>query len=215
MLILNLKTFNESTGENLENLIAEIREFSSESNLYISPEMIELMSIKKTFPNFQIISQNVDQSVQGESTGWTPAESLIENGIEFSLYNHSEHRVWDDQIIEKIKNLQSKGLKLIVCCQDISEAQKLLSANPYAIAYEPPDLIGSGISVTTRPEVVKEFVDIVGDKCIRIIGAGVSTAEDIKTALSLGAQGVLLASAFVKAENHSVKLQELLQGFKS
>lgn len=212
MLILNFKTFEESSGENLDKIMNEIAELS-DSKIYIAPEVGELVSTKEKFPSFNIISQNVDDTEVGKSTGWLPPEILLENDIDISIYNHSEHRVWDENILNKITNIQAKGLKLIVCCQDLSEAAELIKVKPFAIAYEPPDLIGSGISVTTRPEVVKEFINIVPDGILQIIGAGVSTGEDVKSAIELGADGVLVASAFVKASDHKAKLQELLNGF--
>jgi triosephosphate isomerase len=42
-----------------------------------------------------------------------------------------------------------------------------------------------------------------------LCGAGVSSKEDVKKALELGAQGVLLASAFVKAPDPKAFLSEL------
>src|SRR5690606_9107428 len=124
--------------------------------------------------------------------------------------NHSEHRVWDENILENISDIQAKGLKLVVCCENLNEAQHLTQAKPFAIAYEPPDLIGSGVSVTTRPEVVKDFIGIIPAGIIPIIGAGISNREDVQNALKLGSKGVIVASAFVMANDHKAKLQELL-----
>ena len=212
MLVLNLKTFEESSGENLERIMYEIAELSDD-RVFIAPEVGELVSTKEKFPSMNIIAQNVDDQDPGKSTGWVPAEILLENNIDISIYNHSEHRVWDENILDKISSIQAKGLKLIVCCQDLNEAEKLIQVKPFAIAYEPPDLIGSGISVTTRPEIVKEFIKIVPEGILQIIGAGVSNGEDVESAMKLGADGVLVASAFVMAEDHKAKLQELLDGF--
>jgi triosephosphate isomerase len=69
---------------------------------------------------------------------------------------------------------------------------------------EPPELIGSGVSVTTRPELVKETINAItstNPKVLPLVGAGVSNAEDIAEALRLGAKGVLLASGFIKAKD--------------
>lgn len=213
MLILNLKTFQESSGDNLEKIMEEVADLIT-SDVYIAPEMSELVVTKKAYPQVNIISQHVDVLTSGASTGWLPPENLLENEINISLYNHSEHRVWDEVILDKIEFLQSKGMRLIVCCQNLDEANILTESGAYAIAYEPPDLIGSGISVTTRPETVKQFIDIIPDGIIPIIGSGVSSGEDIKTALQLGAKGVLVASAFAKAHDHRKKLEELLGAFR-
>jgi triosephosphate isomerase len=77
------------------------------------------------------------------------------------------------------------------------------SFQPWAVAFEPPELIGTGVSVSTaKPEVVQEFVSKMhrqAPKVLAIVGAGVSTPQDVAKCFDLGASGVLLASAFVKA----------------
>ncbi len=47
-----------------------------------------------------------------------------------------------------------------------------------------------------------------------LVGAGISNKEDVKKALELGAEGVLLASAVTKAQNFYEKIKELAEGFK-
>ncbi len=177
--------------------------------------MLDLANAKKSYTGIEIMSQHVDNKSAGNTTGWVTPESLVGFGIEVSLYNHSEHRVWSDSIVEDIKAIQAKGLKLIVCCENVEEATKLLEAEPFGIAYEPKDLIGSGVSVTTRPEAVTGFIAATKGKTKIFIGAGVSTKEDVAKSLEMGANGVLLASAFVKAEDHVTKAKELAEPFVS
>jgi triosephosphate isomerase (TIM) len=218
MLVLNLKTYPESAGTNLTKLLSAIKEVVSENPqyqdlIYVAPATIDLAKAKADFPELNIIAQHVDFLSPGSTTGWTPAENLLSMGISYSIINHSEHRVHNDNIIENLKSLQNKGLKLIVCCENEVEAQKLLEVQPYAVAYEPKELIGSGISVTTKPEEVTKFVNVARGKTTMLVGAGVSNTEDVAKSMELGAQGVLLASAFVKAPDPKAKLLELLAPF--
>lgn len=218
MIILNLKTYTESTGENCRKLFAAIQEviieFPESSNkVIVAPSTLDLKEIHSLYPSVLISAQSVDAVEPGSTTGWLPAKTLAETGIQYVIYNHSEHRVWSDQIVENIKKIQQTGLKVIACCESTDEALKLLEAKPYAIAFEPKDLIGSGKSVSNEePEAVKNFVHIVKGKSLALIGAGVSTKEDVAAGVELGADGFLLASAFVKAENPKEKLIELLTG---
>jgi len=60
-------------------------------------------------------------------------------------------------------------------------------------------------------KLVKEF-----DKNIHVIcGAGISNAEDVYEAFKLGAEGILVSSSIVKAENQEEKIRELALVFKS
>ncbi|MEO6729451.1 MAG: triose-phosphate isomerase [Candidatus Dojkabacteria bacterium] len=214
MVILNFKTYAEATGENVVKLIDAVSTSTMKDKVIVAPSILDLSAAKKAFPGVEMMSQHIDNKTPGSTTGWTTPENLIAHKITYSLYNHSEHRVWSDTIVEDIKAIQAKGIKLIVCCENVEEATKLLEASPFGIAYEPKDLIGSGISVTTRLDAVKGFIEATKGKTMIFVGAGVSTGEDVTKSLELGAEGVLLASAYVKAEDHSAKLNELTAPFQ-
>ncbi len=214
MIILNLKNYPESTTSNLNKLLdaaVEAVELNPEIEniLMIAPSIFDLRYAKDNYKQLNIIAPHVDNKSLGNTTGWIPFELIQNYGIRYSIINHSEHRIDFSTLNETISQIQSAGIRLIVCCESAEEAEKILEAKPYAIAYEPKELIGSGVSVTTRPEEVTKFVDVVKGKTIALIGAGVSTMEDVSKAIGLGADGALLASAFVKAENPKEKILEL------
>jgi triosephosphate isomerase len=218
MIFLNFKTYPESTGQNSLKLLDSVAQAIIENPkvkelVYVAPSMVDLGFSKSKFDGVNIIAQHVDMHNAGSSTGWTTAENVVAHDISYVLYNHSEHRVFGDNIVENINTLQSKGLKVIFCCENVEEAKIALEANPFAIAFEPKELIGSGVSVTTRPEAVAEFIAAVKGKSLALIGAGVSTGEDVQKGIELGADGALLASAFVKAADPKAKLMELVEPF--
>ncbi|MCL4406555.1 triose-phosphate isomerase [Candidatus Parvarchaeota archaeon] len=83
---------------------------------------------------------------------------------------------------------------------------------PTAIAYEPPELIGGDISVSSsKPEIVKEFCDIVksGSASLPLIGAGIKTPEDVKKSVELGAEGILVASGVMKSKDFESEIEGL------
>lgn len=215
MIILNLKNYPESTGVNAVNLLSGIELLSSEVKKYISvaPSVIDLLTLKQQFPNLDIISQSVDNLDRGNTTGWVGIDQLKSNNIKFSLYNHSEHRVWNEHIVEDIKSIQEKGIDLIVCCENLKEAERILQANPFAIAFEPKDLIGSDVSVTTRPEIVADFVNLVKRDTTALIGAGIQGKQDIEKGLELGAEGFIVSSNFVKSSDPKSFAEELVSPF--
>ncbi len=87
--------------------------------------------------------------------------------------------------------------------------------NPSAIAVEPPELIGTGISVTqAQPEVISGTVDqirVVNKDVTILCGAGISTGDDVVASIRLGAQGVLLASAVAKSDKPGDVLRGLVE----
>ena len=76
---------------------------------------------------------------------------------------------------------------------------------PDMVAIEPPELIGTGRSVSKeKPDVITDSVRKIREvnPTVKILcGAGITTGDDIYTALKLGAEGVLIASGVVRATN--------------
>jgi triosephosphate isomerase len=80
------------------------------------------------------------------------------------------------------------------------------------VAVEPPELIGSGISVSkAKPEIVSDSVQSIKkiDAGVHVLcGAGVTSGEDVAVAIKLGAEGILVASGVVKAKDPSIILND-------
>jgi len=110
---------------------------------------------------------------------------------------------------------RTRELKLIsIACADTPEnAHEIVKMNPDYIAIEPPELIGGTVSVSkAKPEVITKTIDAVKRiKDIPVLcGAGIHTNDDVKIALKLGADGVLISSGFVLAKNPEKMLMELM-----
>ena len=106
-------------------------------------------------------------------------------------------------------------LETIVCTNNINTSKAVAALSPDYIAVEPPELIGTGIPVSkANPEVVEGTVKAVKEinKDVKVLcGAGISKGEDVKAAIDLGAEGVLLASGVVKAKNVEEAIRELIK----
>lgn len=225
MVIFNLKTYPEASGSGMQDELEAIGRFIKENSqakdvIYLAPQVLDILMIKRSNPEINLLSQHVDPKESGQTTGMVTAERLKDVGVEMSLLNHSENRLDEGTLTVSITFLQKQSLKLVVCVENLEEAEEILGFKPYAIAYEPKELIGSGQSVSTyKADVVEEFVKLVKEKgnSKAIIGAGVSSGEDVKACKNLGADGVLIASAFAKApaESKYEKLVELVTPFLS
>ncbi|MEF8848545.1 MAG: triose-phosphate isomerase, partial [Candidatus Thermoplasmatota archaeon] len=85
--------------------------------------------------------------------------------------------------------------------------------DPDFVAVEPPELIGGDVSVTSAdPDIVSgtvEAVKKVNSDVGVLCGAGVKTGDDVSKAIELGAEGVLLASGIVKADDKEKVIRDL------
>ncbi len=159
----------------------------------------------------KVFAEHVDSTEPGAHTGVVTVEEIKVAGASGSLLNHSEHRLPFDEIKKTIKRLKDARLQVILCCQSPEEAVKFRDLKPDYLAYEPPELIGGNVSVTSsKPEIIKKIVNAV--RPVRVlVGAGVKTREDIIKSMELGAVGVLIASGLIKAENKEEKVRELVE----
>ena len=215
IVILNYKTYLESSGENALELARALKSASEESGITMvaAPQAADIYRIQDQI-SLPIFAQHIDPITPGGHTGSNLIETLIEAGISGSLINHSENRMKLADIDEVIQLCKQNDIEACVCTNNIATSKAIATFSPDAVAVEPPELIGTGIPVSqAQPEVVEDSVKGVKsiNKKIKVLcGAGISTGDDMKAAMDLGADGVLLASGIVKAENPKEALLDLV-----
>lgn len=215
IVILNYKTYLESSGENALELARALKSASEESGITMvaAPQAADIYRIQDQI-SLPIFAQHIDPITPGGHTGSNLIETLIEAGISGSLINHSENRMKLADIDEVIQLCKQNDIESCVCTNNIATSKAIATFSPDAVAVEPPELIGTGIPVSqAQPEVVEDSVKGVKsiNKKIKVLcGAGISTGDDMNAAMDLGADGVLLASGIVKAENPKEALLDLV-----
>ena len=215
IVILNYKTYLESSGMNALDLAHDLESAASESGITMvaSPQAAEIYRISSE-TSLPIFAQHIDSVSPGGHTGSNLINTLVEAGIEGSLINHSEQRMKLADIDEVVKLCREFEIESCVCTNNIETSKAVACLNPDAVAVEPPELIGTGIPVSqAQPEVVEDTVNEVKkiNKKIKVLcGAGITTGDDMKAAMDLGADGVLLASGIIKAESPKEALLDLV-----
>lgn len=215
IVILNYKTYLESSGENALELARALKSASEEFGITMvaAPQAADIYRIQDQI-SLPIFAQHIDPITPGGHTGSNLIETLIEAGISGSLINHSENRMKLADIDKVIQLCKQNDIESCVCTNNIATSKAIATFSPDAVAVEPPELIGTGIPVSqAQPEVVEDSVKGVKsiNKKIKVLcGAGISTGDDMKAAMDLGADGVLLASGIVKAENPKEALLDLV-----
>lgn len=216
VIVLNVKSYKESMGEKGLELAVACQEVTEETGVatVICPQQVDLAWIarKVKIPCF---AQHSDP-VEGSRTGWVALESVKAAGARGTLLNHSEHPMKIIDIAAAVEKAEKLGLATIVCTNNTTVSTAVAEFTPTSIAVEPPALIGSGIPVSKAdPNIVSSSVEAVkkvSKKIAVLCGAGISTGEDVKAAVELGAEGVLLASGVVKAKNPKSVLLDLASG---
>lgn len=217
-LIINLKTYEESTGNNAIAIAKAAKELEVEAKklnveIILCSQAIDIREIINM--GVSVYAQHVDDYDYGAHTGFTVPKAIKSAGVKGTLLNHSEHRLPIKQIRKEIEICKKIGLESCVCVVDSFSAKFISEFSPDIIAVEPPELIGGDISVShARPELVSEASKRVSPIPL-LVGAGVKNKEDVEKAVKLGAKGILVASGVVKANDVKGKIKELLEGFNS
>ena len=206
MIIVNFKTYIESTGRRAVELAKQAEKASKETgaNIIVVPQFADLSKVVEAV-EIPVFAQHIDPIKPGNCTGHILAESVKEAGAVGTLINHSERQLKLSEIDAIISLTKERGLVSCVCANNPSVSAAIAAMRPTITSVEPPELIGTGISVSkAKPEIVTDTVKLVhkvDPKMTILCGAGISQAEDVSIALKLGTNGVLVASGIVKAKD--------------
>jgi len=218
MLVVNFKTYENGTGRKgleLAKVIDYIARKNKDVEIVIAVQHTDIKEISGAV-SIPVYAQHIDGIVYGSNTGFILPEAVKEAGAKGTLINHSEHRITIDAIENAINRAKEVGLKVIACANDPKIAEGVAALEPDFVAIEPPELIGSNVSVCqARPEIIEKSIECVRkvSKDIPILcGAGVHSRDDAKRAIELGSIGVLVASGIVKASNPQKVTLELIHG---
>ena len=214
LLLINFKTYIEATGKKSIDLAKTAEEVARERgvNIAVAPQFSDLKPVSEAV-DIPVFSQHIDPIRPGAYTGHVLAEAVRSAGARGTLINHSERRMKVSEIEETLEIARSAELATIVCANTAGVSAAVAALDPDMIAIEPPELIGSGVAVSkAQPELITRTIVRIRDvnKTVKILcGAGVSYADDVISALTLGTDGVLVASSVVKNKDPKKLLQEM------
>ena len=121
IVILNYKTYLESSGMNALDLAHDLESAASESGITMvaSPQAADIYrSSRET--SLPIFAQHIDPVSPGGHTGSNLINTLVEAGIEGSLINHSEQRMKLADIDEVVKLCREFEIESCVCTNNIA-----------------------------------------------------------------------------------------------
>jgi len=216
LVIINFKTYLQGTGQKALELATICDNVAKEYDVSIAVA-VQMADIRWIASEVEIpvFAQHIDAIEPGSNTGQILLDSVVEAGAKGTLVNHSERKITLKEINTIIQKAKEKRLFTCVCASTPRVAGAIATLGPDCCATEPPELIGSGISVSTaQPEVITESVTIIKNinpMVQPLCGAGISNSTDVEKALELGTKGVLIASGVVKASNPNKVLEEMAQ----
>jgi len=219
IILVNFKTYVEGTGKNALKLAKICEKVSLEAKVCVgvAPQFVDIAPISSAV-TIPVFAQHIDPAGPGSFTGHVLPEAVREVGAVGTLINHSERRLKLADIDANIARARETQLVSVVCSNNASVSAAVAALNLDMVAVEPPELIGTGISVSkAKPEVVSGTVNLVrrvNREVTILCGAGITTGEDVAKALQLGTEGVLVASGIVKAKDPYRVLLEFAENIR-
>lgn len=219
VVVVNFKAYPESIGPpgtELARVCDEVSR-SSGASIVVCPPATELWRVRAEV-RIPLWGQAADAVEPGGRTGHVTLDMLAAAGASGLLINHSERKLQIAEIQWLVDRARRLGLESCVCTNNTPVSRACAALGPDYVAVEPPELIGGDVSVTTAsPEVVRSSVEEVRrvSPGVRVLcGAGVKSGEDVRRAIELGAQGVLLASGVVRARDRRAALLDIVRGLR-
>ena len=212
MFVINCKNYEEISGNKIIKFIKIAEKVSKKYKIKIAISPPQHLIGLAANSSISILSQHIDDSKIGSTTGFIVPELLKKSKVSGSLINHSEHRISSKEIEKLVLKLKELKMTSIVCVKDIAEVKKYVKLDPDFIAIEPPELIGSGKAVSKeKPELIAKAASIVNNsknKTELLCGAGIVSGEDVAKAIELGSKGILVASGIIKAKSWNKVISE-------
>jgi len=217
-IFVNFKTYQEASGLKAVALARICQQLSNENQAVEIIPIVQALDVWRIKEEVGIAPwlQHLDGYQSGQATGWINLETALAAGAVGTLLNHSEHRIPPGTAKQVIKRTKAKKdvFKTAICVKTLGQVKKWSHFKADFLAFEAAELIGTNRSISReKPKAIRKALKICQKRGLDLlVGAGISTAEDVFLAKKMGAAGILVSSAVVLAENQTKKLEELVTG---
>jgi len=220
MFFINFKNYSQAF-EGFPRIYKELEEaakrYPKVQTIFAPPPLL-FAKVAETV-KIPLWAQHLDPMPLGPYNGFLPAKATQKVGASGTFLNHSEHPLKDQALAETVAIAREIGLSVLIFAATPEVISKVRKFDPDYIAYEPPELIGAGVTrgvsvATAKTEIIPEAVEAARPIPL-LIGAGIFKREDIEIALRQGAVGGAASSAIVTAPQPAAVLDELLSAYPS
>jgi len=177
------------------------------TEVVICPPFVYLEVISRLRKGLKLGAQNCCWAEKGAFTGEVSPVMLKNLGCEYVILGHSERRKYlcetDSLINQRLKAALKKGLKPILCIDNISQIQKGLKGvakKKAIIAYEPVWAIGTGKTPSFKQARLfnNKIKKIMGNNAMILYGGSVNSHNVKGFIVESGFSGVLAGGASLR-----------------
>lgn len=164
LILINFKAYEESVGDRGIKLAKTCERVAKRYgvNIAVAPQHFDLKAIVSKV-RIPVFAQDIDAvDTSGSRTGHMVASNLKKIGVAGTLINHSEKQLPLNGIRKRIDISKNADIVSVCCVPTIAVGKRVAKYRPDFIAFEVPELIGSGRPISKeRPDSVKKFVSSI------------------------------------------------------
>ena len=186
--------------------------------IIFDPQHVDIPAIAAATTDLFVFAQHMDPVVVGRGAGRILPEALKNAGAHGTLLNHAENQMTISAIANAVKRASDVGLKTMVCADSPEQAAAIAQFNPDIILAEPPDLIGTGKSVSSEnSDFITRSISMVKSVNPDIIvfnSAGIRTPEDVRDVMLAGSDGTGSTSGVIMADDPVGMLEGMVRAMR-
>lgn len=207
-------------GQKAVELAVAADEISREFNVPIifDPQYVDIPACAAATRALLVFAQHVDPITVGPGNGKVLPEAVKEAGGRGTFLNHVESRSTFSDLSQTIRRCEEVGMMSLVCVDSPAEAAAMAQLAPDFILAEPPELIGTGVSVG---EIMSQFVadavsmaKAVNPDIIVFASAGIRTPDDVAEIIRLGADATGTTSGIMKADDPVAQTRAMVKALR-
>ncbi len=155
----------------------------------------------------------MDSIPPGRGMGKIVGEMLKNIGVKATFLNHVEHKIENEEELEKvIKKCKNLDIQSVVCANSVEDAKKVASLGADIIICEPDELVGTGQTSSDEYMIAtNNAIKEVNPQTQVLQAAGISTPEDVYKAIYLGADSTGGTSGIIKAKDPKKTIDDMLR----
>lgn len=183
-----------------------------------SVPFLNVESIAKTFQgseNCYVFAPYMDDVRPGNAVGTELPERLKASGVQGVYINHSGRPKSIGEMIRLKKRAEELDIYTMACAGSMTEIRATAIIGPDILIAEPEELIGSGQSADTdyiRASI--QAVEEINPNISVLIGAGISSGDDVYKCIYNGADATGSASGIFKAADPEAKIYEMFEAVR-
>lgn len=194
-------------------LIAEEASKKHQVQIIYTAPYADLRRVAEATTELLVFAPHMDPLPVGRGLADVLPESVRAAGSDGVMLNHVEKQLTYVTLKQTMERAQDLNMLTLLLADSIIETKAAALLNPDVITAEPSELIGTGQATQDLDYIAKsiEAVHSVNKDIYVLIGAGISSGDDVYKVIEAGADASGSSSAIALAKDPKALINEMLQ----